>query len=232
MTSIVDRILNIPAVWVYTLVGILVFAEDAIFVGFVIPGETAAVIGGVAASRGHTHLALVAAIVAAAAIIGDSVGYEVGKHIGPRLLDMRLLSRHRDRLDEARGFLARRGGFAVFLGRFVAFFRAVMPALAGISRMPYPRFLIFNAIGGIVWGVGFVMLGFIAGNSYDQVARTAGRGTALAVAAIVVLALVIWRVRKHFRTKDGHNENERSVTTTPEGALTPETATPETDDHQ
>jgi len=90
----------------------------------------------------------------------------------------------------------------VFLGRFVAFFRAVMPALAGTSRMPYPRFLVFNAAGGIVWGIGFVLLGYLAGNSYQQVEKTVGRTAALVVLAVVVLGLLIWRIRKHRAESD------------------------------
>lgn len=136
MSAYVDRLLGVAAIWVFIVVAVLVFAEDALFVGFVIPGETAAVIGGVYASRGSINVVVMCAVVVAAAIVGDSVGYEVGKHFGPRLWDSKLLDNRRERLDSAREFLARRGGSAVFLGRFVAFFRAVMPALAGISHMP------------------------------------------------------------------------------------------------
>lgn len=196
LSALSDRILGLSGVVVYLVVGALVFAEDAIFVGFVLPGETAAVLGGVIASRGHVHLSIVLAVVVLAAIVGDTVGYEVGKHVGPRLLQIGPLRGHAHRLDDAQRFLARRGGSAVFLGRFVAFFRAVMPALAGIARMHYPKFLAYNAAGGLVWGVGFVMIGFLAGNSYAKVEKTVGRGAAVAVAVVVVLALVAWRVRK------------------------------------
>jgi membrane-associated protein len=85
----------------------------------------------------------------------------------------------------------------VFLGRFVAFFRAVMPALAGSARMPYGRFIAFNAAGGVIWGTGFVLLGFLAGNSYAAVEKAIGRGVALAVLGLVLLALLIWRIRRH-----------------------------------
>jgi len=85
----------------------------------------------------------------------------------------------------------------VFLGRFVAFFRAVMPALAGTAEMRYPRFLAFNAAGGIVWGTGVVLLGYLAGSSYAAVERTVGRGLAIALAVVVVVALVVWRIRRH-----------------------------------
>jgi membrane-associated protein len=201
MTALLDRLFNASEVAVYLIVGALVFAEDALFIGFVIPGETAALIGGVIASRGHVHLWLIALIVVAAAIIGDSVGYEVGRHLGTRMLNLKIFDKRRKRLDDAQTFLRRRGGAAIFLGRFVAFLRAVMPALAGTSRMPYLKFLVFNAAGGIAWGIGFTVLGYLAGNSYQQVAKTAGRTAALVVLGIVIIAIITWRIRKHLAEK-------------------------------
>ena len=195
MGAFVDGILNIDPVLAYALVTCLVYAEDALFLGFLIPGETAAVLGGVIASRGEGQLWLMMVLVILAAVLGDTAGYEVGRHFGPRLLALKILDRHRARLQKAQDFLRRRGGSAVFLGRFIAFFRAVMPGLAGIARMPYPRFLAFNAAGGVVWGAGFVLLGFLAGNSYEAVANTVGRDLAAAAAVLAVAALVILRVR-------------------------------------
>ena len=81
MTGLVNQILNAPTWTVLALVALLVFVEDALFVGFVIPGETAAILGGVAASLGHAPLAAVVAVVIVAAIVGDSVGYEVGRQM-------------------------------------------------------------------------------------------------------------------------------------------------------
>ena len=201
MSAVTDYLLGAPTVLVFVLVGVLVFAEDALFVGFVLPGETAAVLGGVEASRHHAHLPLMVATVVIAAIAGDSVGYEVGRHLGPRILALKALRRHERRLTSAREMLARRGGVAVFLGRFIAFFRAVMPALAGTARMPYLRFLAFNAAGGLVWGSGAVLVGFFAGNSYASLEKTVGRGVAIALAGLVVAGLLAWRVRRHLRER-------------------------------
>jgi membrane-associated protein len=131
-----------------------------------------------------------------AAIVGDSVGYEVGKTFGPRLLALKILDKRRDKLDGAQDFLARRGGSAVFLGRFVSFFRAVMPALAGIAKMPYHRFLPWNAAGGLVWGTAFVLVGFFAGGTAVALASKIGTGLAVAVGVVVVVGIVVWRVRK------------------------------------
>jgi membrane protein DedA with SNARE-associated domain len=206
MSRLIEHILAVPGVLVYVLVGLIVFAEDALFVGFVIPGETAAVLGGVDASRGHVTLWLMIVTVVVAAIVGDSVGYEIGRQIGPRVLRARILDRHRRRLDDAQDFPARRGGSAVFLGRFVAFFRAVMPALAGTAGMPYRRFLAYNAAGGLIWGTGFVLLGYLAGNSYAAVEKTVGRGAALAVVALVVLGLLAWRIRRRLAERRSHRQ--------------------------
>ncbi|MDQ0632865.1 membrane-associated protein [Arthrobacter pascens] len=208
MTQFVDGILNVPPVLAYVVVACLVFAEDALFIGFILPGETAAVLGGVVASRGNVQLWLMMVLVVLAAVVGDSVGYEVGKHFGPRFLDLPVLRKRRRKLEEAQDFLRRRGGAAVFLGRFVAFFRAVMPALAGTARMPYLRFLAFNVAGGIVWGTGFVLLGFLAGNSYETVAKAAGRDIAVVVVLLAVIALVAWRVRKARSERDRREEPE------------------------
>jgi membrane protein DedA with SNARE-associated domain len=199
MTGFIDGLLNISPLVAYIAVFCLVFAEDAFFIGFVIPGETAAVLGGVVASRGEVQLGIMMVLVVGAAIVGDSVGYEVGKHLGTRIMRAKALRRHSGRLENAQDFLRRRGGSAVFLGRFTAFFRAVMPALAGTSRMPYGRFLAYNAAGGIIWGIGFVLLGFLAGNSYEAVAKAAGRDLAVVVAIVAVAALVAWHVRSRRR---------------------------------
>jgi membrane-associated protein len=201
MSGLLGHVLTVPGWAVLIVVGLLVFAEDALFVGFVLPGETAAVLGGVAAKLGHAPLWGVLLTVVAAAIVGDSVGYEVGRTLGPRVLEMRLLEKRRSRLDDARDFLARRGGSAVFLGRWVAFFRAVMPALAGTAGMHYPKFLVFNAAGGLAWGTVVVLVGYAAGASYATVEKTVGRGSALAVLAIALVAVLVWRVRRHRRER-------------------------------
>ena len=201
LSGLVDKLLHVPGWVVLSVVGLIVFAEDALFVGFVLPGETVAVLGGVAARLGNVPLAGVIAVVVIAAIVGDSVGYEIGKHVGTRVLQWDFLQERRSRVEQAQDFLARRGGSAVFLGRWVAFFRAVMPALAGTARMPYRKFLAWNAAGGIVWGVAVVMLGYLAGLSYQKIEGKFGSIVAYVVGGLVVLGLVVWFVRRHRRER-------------------------------
>ena len=148
-------------------------------------------------------------MVVGAAILGDSVGYEVGRHLGPRLLRSPPLKRRSERIDAAREQLAHRGGAAVFFGRFVAFFRATMPALAGTAGMRYPKFLAFNAAGGLIWGIAVVLVGYLAGNSYATVEKTFGRATALIVLAVVVIGVVIWRIRHHSVSRTGQPDRRQ-----------------------
>lgn len=197
MSGLVHRLLDLPGWLVLVVAGLVVFAEDAIALGFVIPGETVALLAGAAANLGHVSLVGVLIVVVVAAIVGDSVGYEVGRHLGPRVLRLPILAKRRERVDGARAFLSRRGGTAVFLGRWTAFFRAVMPFLAGTARMPYRRFVSWNALGGLSWGVTVVLLGYGAGASYARVEKVVGPAAAGVVLAIVLVAVVGWRARKH-----------------------------------
>lgn len=197
LSSIVDQVLSAPPWIVYLVVGLVVLAEDALFVGFVLPGETLAILGGVTASLGHTHLGIVILVVVLAAVVGDSVGYEIGKHVGPRLLRHRLVERRRGAVDRASERLRDLGGPAVFLARWTAFLRAVTPALAGMVRMPYRTFLPWNAVGGVAWGGVAVLAGFLAGQSYRRVEHWLGTGAAVVVGLVVVVAIAVHLVRRH-----------------------------------
>ena len=192
MDRVATLLTAVPAPWAYTLIGLLVFAEAALFVGFVLPGETAVLLGGALASTGRLSLVGLLLIVVGAAIVGDSVGYEVGRVAGPRLLDVRLLRRHRSRLDPARDRLRTKGGVTVVMGRFTALLRAVTPALCGMSRMPYRRFLVYNASGGVVWGAGVVVLGYLAGTSYQRVQSSLGGAGAALLVLFAAVGLVVW----------------------------------------
>ncbi len=177
------------------VVGLLVFGEAAVMVGFFIPGETAAVIGGVLAGLGRINLGVIIGVVVLCAIAGDSVGFELGKNVGPWLLERRPLA-GRNGVQRAVGLLERYGGPAVFIGRFVAFARAFIPGLAGMSGMRYRVFLFFNALGAIVWGVGYTLLGYIVGLSFEHVLSTVGLWSLVVVAAVVVVVVVVHFIRR------------------------------------
>lgn len=186
----------------YVVFGALVFGEAALLLGFVIPGETAALVGGALASFGGINLELMLVIIVVAAIVGDSTGYEVGKLIGPWLLERRPL-RSNLGVHKARQLIARFGGPAVFIGRWVALARALVPGLSGMSGMRYRTFLFWNALGGIIWGTTFVMVGYAAGHAYEKVARTIGLYSLVIVGVIVVAVVVriVYRRRHEGRER-------------------------------
>lgn len=153
------------------------------------------------ASLGTTNVWLIGLIVVAAAVLGDSVGYEIGRVWGTQIIARPFFDKRRQRLDQAQAFLRERGGYAVFLARWTAFLRAVMPALAGTSRMPYATFLPWNALGGLAWGTAVVAIGFFAGHSYQKVATWFGEGSALVVLAIALVAVIVWHLRRRRKQK-------------------------------
>jgi membrane-associated protein len=197
VSSIVGGLTHLSGWVALIVIAALVFGETAVFLGFVLPGETAVVIGGVLASRGRLSLATLAAVVVLAAVAGPIVGYDIGRRMGDRLFAVRPLRRMPGGVQRARSVLRDRGGLAVLLGRFVAFVRAVMPAAAGAARMPYRTFLFYNVVGGVIWGVGYCLLGYAAGSAYSAIESRVGAGLAIAVAALVLAGLVGWAVRRH-----------------------------------
>ena len=220
-------LLHFHGVAAYALVGFLAFAEAALLVGFFIPGETAVVIGGVLAGLGAVNLELMMGVVVVCAIVGDSVGFEVGKRAGPYLLERRPLKGNAA-VDRTFALLERYGGPAVFLGRFVAFARALIPGLAGMSGLRYRVFLFYNAIGGLLWGVGYTLLGYVVGLSFERILSTVGLWSAVGVATIVVVAVVVRLLvkRRHRATEalelaDGDPESPGEGETRAEGSGDP-----------
>ena len=206
VSFLVGKIQDFPTGLVYGLVALLVFAEAGLFLGFVLPGETAVIVAGVVASRGHVNVVTLCVIVVVAAIAGDSLGYEVGQRYGERLFNLPILRSRRPALERALEGLRRRGPIYVFVGRFTAFLRAIVPGLAGMSPLSYRRFFIANAAGGLVWGVTYTLLGYFAGTALDSIERYSGW------AGLGILVIVIaFVVGAHFAKKRGEALLEASL---------------------
>ncbi len=203
MSSIANGLTGLTGWVAYLVIAALIFGETAVFVGFVLPGEISAILGGVLASRGHLALPLVIVIVVAAAIAGPFVGYEIGRRMGDRLFSVRALSRVRGGTERARTILGNRGGAAVFLGRFVVVVRAIMPAAAGAAPVRYRTFVLYNVLGGVIWGAGYCVLGYVAGSAYADVERRVGAGLAIAIGAVVIIGVAVWAYRRHRSSLSG-----------------------------
>jgi membrane protein DedA with SNARE-associated domain len=194
---LVETVGNAVGAWLYAIAGALCFAEAAILVGMVLPGETALLVAGVFAAHHKLNLWVMIAVAVVAAVAGDSVGFEFGKKFGPPLRASRLgrwVGEHRWAMVD--GFLHRHGGKAVLLGRLTALFRALVPSMAGMSGMRYRTFLVWNAIGGLIWAPGCVLLGYAFSKSLD----TVGKYLTWAPFALIGIVIVVY-VGLHLRRK-------------------------------
>jgi undecaprenyl-diphosphatase len=201
MGHILDGILRLPAALALTLVFLLPALEASAFVGVIIPGEIGVILGGVLANQHKLPLLAVGLAGVAGAVIGDSIGYWVGLRYGEALLSKipnRVLKP--EHITAAEDSIRRFGGKSVFIGRFTAALRALIPGLAGMSRLPYPRFLAWNALGGLLWAVGFTVLGYLAGSQYARIEHYANY-LGLALLVLIAVALIV-RHRRRSRKKD------------------------------
>ena len=202
MSGLIENFLSsVPAWVVYVAVFGFPFAEAAVLLGFVLPGEAAVVFGGVLAGRGGASLVVVLVLAIAGAVLGDSVGYVVGRRYGERIQRTRLGRKvGRERWEKAEDFLRRRGPVAVFVGRFTALLRAMVSGAAGMAKMHYRRFLVFNVLGGLVWASACVLGGWALGS----VISTYISDVSYVVIGLVVLAVVVHVVKsRRAHAQDG-----------------------------
>ena len=189
----VDALLiSVSPVVVYVLVGLVIGLES---MGIPLPGEVILVSAALLAAREELDVSpvWVAAAATAGAIVGDSIGYLAGRHWGERMFTVlgRRFPRHAspERLAYTEHVFARYGGWAVFFGRFVALLRIFAGPMAGALRMPYPRFLAANALGGLVWACGTTAAIYTLGSrAEDWLKESSWIGLALAVTAGVVVS--------------------------------------------
>jgi membrane-associated protein len=171
---------------------LIVFAETGLLIGFFLPGDSLLITTGLLIQRNHFRLFdsdgvwFMIPLLIVAAILGDAVGYQIGRRTGPRLFsreDSRWF--HRKHLERARSFYDRHGGKTIFLARFLAFVRTFAPTIAGAAEMPYRRFALYNVAGGVAWVVSMILLGYFVGAALPNV-----EALIFAVVAIIVLLSV------------------------------------------
>ena len=168
--------------------------------GVPLPGETALVAAGVFASQGELNIVEVIAVAAVAAIIGDNLGYWAGRTGGRKLLERsKFLSRWMDRvLPWAEGFFHRHGAKTIFIGRFFSVLRVTAAWMAGVSRMPWLKFLAWNAAGGICWAVLVGLVAYYLGHAAADAISRYGLIGGVALVVLAALALVgfhFWKKR-------------------------------------
>ena len=178
----------------YAILFLLVGVEAS---GVPVPGETALIAAGILASKGKLDITFVILVAATAAIVGDNVGYLIGRTGGRRLLERPGFLEHQRRrvLETGEPFFDRHGAKAVFLGRWVAGLRIAASWLAGISHMPWRVFVFWNALGGIAWATSVGLLAYFLGHTAEKIFKTVGVA-GVGVAVLAVVGYAAWRRRQ------------------------------------
>ena len=175
LTLLLDFILHIDrhlaalvadyGAWIYVILFLIVFCETGLVVMPFLPGDSLLFVAGALAALGGMHIHLLVGLLIVAAILGDTLNYHVGKHLGHRLVarpDSRWF--HHEWLDRTHAFYDRHGGKTVVIARFVPIVRTFAPFVAGMGSMAYGRILRYNVLGGIAWVTSFAYAGYWFGN--------------------------------------------------------------------
>jgi membrane protein DedA with SNARE-associated domain len=184
------------AVLAYLVVGLVIGVES---MGVPLPGETTLIAAALLASQGHLRIEFVIAAAAIGAIVGDSIGYFIGRKAGRGLferLGRRFHHFSEDRLVRAEKYFHKYGVWTVFFGRFVALLRIFAGPMAGMLRMHYPRFLAANAAGGIAWSTTIGLVAYNIGDNAEQIFGRVSVWALVVVGVAAVAAYVLYKVRR------------------------------------
>jgi membrane protein DedA with SNARE-associated domain len=192
LSDAVHRVGDVFASHGYIIIAALVGGESA---GLPLPGETSLLAGAVAAEHGLLNIILVILVAAGAAVVGDNIGYIAGRRMGRPFLERhgRLLRVNATRLAAIDHSFHRHGPLMVFFGRWILLLRATAGPLAGASRMPWPRFLVYNALGAISWATTMGLLGYFFSKSVSAIESAVGVIGVVLLAVVVVGAVVLVR---------------------------------------
>jgi membrane protein DedA with SNARE-associated domain len=183
------------------VIGLVVGIEA---LGVPLPGETAVILGGLAANQGRLSIVAVIVVAAAGAIVGDNIGFVIGRKGGRALLERpgRFYDERQRMLAIGDPFFERHGPKAVFLGRWITGLRVWTSWLAGASDMRWPTFLLWNALGGTAWATSVALAAYYGGKSVETVFSKVGLYGGLAAIGLIVIGVVyVWRRRRRARAR-------------------------------
>ncbi len=187
-------------------IGLMVFAESGLLFGFIFPGDTLLLAAGFFAGQGKLPIVWLIIITIVAAVLGDNVGYRIGRKMGPKVFKRNdgLLFR-RDYIKKTQAFYNRHGGITIVLARFIAYIRTFAPVVAGMGKMQWQLFAFYNLLGGILWGIGLPMVGYLIGSSFPGIDRYFIWSLIISAHVLVAIALIhIFRnpeVRKRLKSQ-------------------------------
>lgn len=165
----------------------IVFLESGLLVGFFFPGDSLLFTAGFLASQGYLDINTLIAGCFLAAVLGDTIGFHIGKNLGPKLFNKEnSLIFNKKHLERAQKFYDKHGGKTIVLARFVPVIRAFAPVVAGAGKMNYKRFITFNLLGGVLWAIGVTAAGFYLGSLIPDVDKYL-----LPIIGLIIIASVL-----------------------------------------
>ena len=198
LTDFFQRLRDLPALvqWAgYVGLTLIIFAETGLLVGFFLPGDSLLVTAGLLAADPGFGLNVwwLGVILSVAAVVGDTVGYHVGKVTGPRIFTRQdSLFFHRDHLLRAQAFYDRHGGKTIILARFMPIIRTFAPVVAGVGQMRYRSFLAYNVVGGLLWIWSMLMTGWILARTVPGVARHVEKIILVVIFLSILPGIIAW----------------------------------------
>jgi membrane-associated protein len=182
------------------IIAFMVFAESGLLFGFFFPGDTLLLTAGFFAAQGYLPLIPLLIIVVVCAILGDNVGYQTGRRFGPRVFKRNQgLFFRQEYVDRAQRFYNKHGGKTIILARFFPAIRTFAPVVAGVGKMPWPYFAFYNVFGGLLWGVGVTMTGYLIGNAAPDIEHYLF--WSLIIAGHIIMLLIIYKLLKSKKTR-------------------------------
>lgn len=197
LTWILDIVQSVDPVLRTLLAGVGIMLETSILIGLIVPGDTIVLVASTAVASPLEYFALVVVVILGA-LAGESIGFALGRYFGPKIRASRLgLKLGQNNWDRAEAYLAKRGGIAVFLSRFLPVLHSLIPLTVGMSPMRYRTFMAWTAPACVIWAFAYVTVGSLAAGSYRELSQElhgAGYVFVAIIAAFVVLAFIVKKV--------------------------------------
>ncbi len=203
--ELLDTIYNYLSLYGYLAIFVITTLETSVFLGMFVPGDTVVLLSGFLASRDILNLLFVILVSTVGAVIGDNIGYFIGKKFGePFLLKYgKKFGFKKEYLDKSHEFFEKFGGMAIVLGRFTSLIRTFVPVVAGISEMSYKKFLFYNILGAVLWASVFSTAGYIFGKNLDMLIKYIGISGTVIIIVLISLTGFFLLIYKNGKIKNG-----------------------------
>jgi membrane-associated protein len=199
LDTYLGQIIQTYGTWTYLLLFIVIFMETGFVVTPFLPGDSLIFAAGAFAGMGYLNVGVLFAVLSVAAIAGDTVNYMIGHYIGPRAFSGNVPFLKKEYLDRTHAFYEKHGGKTIIIARFIPIIRTFAPFVAGVGAMTYPKFIVYNVIGGVAWVALFLFGGYFFGNL--PVVQQNFTFVILAIIFISVLPAIIEFIRGRLHTR-------------------------------